>query len=109
MQGRAEIDAGICGNQTTITATTGDGRAVSFAIETTCGMITRLAELVDEAGPVDAYRAISPQAPANVVLDAGREALCCPDCIVSAAALKALRVAAQLALPAEVHIELVKE
>ena len=109
MQARAEVNAGVCGHQTTITAATSDGRAVTFAVETTCENITRLAELLDEAGLVDAYQAISPRAPANVVLDAGRAALCCPDCIVPAAALKAMRVAAQLALAADVHIALIKE
>ena len=109
MQGRAEVNAGVCGHRTTITAETGDGRAVTFVVETTCENITRLTELLEEAGAVDAYQAISPRAPANLVLDAGRAALCCPDCIVPAAALKAMRVAAQLALVADVHIALVKE
>jgi len=108
MNGTAHVKAGICGHETTLRAATSDGRAVSFAVETTCDNIERLAARLAAEGPLDAYAEINPRATSKL-LALGHETGSCSDCIVPAAALKALRVAAGLALPADVAIGIVKE
>lgn len=108
MSGVARVEAGICGHSTSIVAEAADGRQVSFAVETTCDNVTRYTALLEENGPVDAFAEIDPRREGRV-LALGREARCCTDCVVPAAALKALRVAAGLALPADVRITITGE
>lgn len=108
MRGRAEVTAGICGHTSVIEARTDDQRTVSFAIETTCDNVKRLVTLLAEWGPADAFAEINPRGE-SVVLTLGHKAACCTDCVVPAAALKAMRVAAGLALTADVAIGLSKE
>ena len=91
-----------------IGATTADGRHVEFAVETTCDNIERFAALLAEHETVDAYAEINPKGD-SVVLACGHEGGCCIDCVVPAAALKAMRVAAGLALTADVSIGITKE
>ncbi len=106
MKGSADVKAGICLHTTAITAETSDGRTVDIDLETTCDNVKRLAALFEAASPLDAYREINPSAD-SAVLAMGRAAKCCTDCVVPASALKALRVATGLALPAPVAIDLV--
>jgi len=108
MSGRAEVTAGICGHGTSIEATAAEGRMVSFAIETTCDNVQCLIACLAEHGPVDAYAEINPRGE-SAVLKLGHEAGCCIDCVVPAAALKAMRVATGLALVADVAIGLTKD
>ena len=107
MKGTADVQAGICGHHTTVQAETADGRQVAFTIETTCDNIKRFETRLAAEGPVDAYKEINPRA-ASEVLARGQEAACCTDCIVPASALKALRVATGLALPADAAIGIAK-
>ena len=107
MTGGADVQAGICGHRTTIGAETADGRQVSFSVETTCDNIERFKARLAAGGPVDAYGEINPRA-SSAVLTHGREAAICIDCIVPAAALKAMRVAAGLALAADASIGIQK-
>jgi hypothetical protein len=106
--GTADVEAGICGHRTMIVAETADGRAATFTIETTCENITRFVDLVNENGPFDAFAEIDPRRESRL-LSLGHEARACTDCVVPAAALKALRVATGLALPADVRIAITKE
>ena len=108
MTGAADVQAGICGHRTTIDAETSDGRQVTFAVETTCDNIERFKERLAANGTVDAYGEINPKASSSLVALA-REAAICTDCIVPAAALKAMRVAAGLALPGDVAVAIAKE
>jgi hypothetical protein len=108
VKGTADVKAGICLHTTAIAAETSDGRAVDLTLETTCDNVKRLAALLAAAPPVDAYREITPGAE-STVLAMGRQAKCCTDCVVPASALKAMRVATGLALPAPVAIELAKQ
>lgn len=108
MKGTADVQAGICLHRTAITAETNDGRAVNLTMETTCDNVQRLAAILEAAPSVDAYKEINPSTE-SAVLAMGREARCCTDCIVPASALKALRVATGLALPADAAIALTKE
>ena len=108
MKGKADVQAGICGLRSTVRAETADGRQVQFAVETTCDNIRRFAEQLAAGAPFDAYKEINPRASSDVLARA-REAACCTDYIVPAAALKALRVATGLALPADAAIALGKD
>ncbi len=107
MTGAADVQAGICGHHTKIRAETGDGHQVSFAVKTTCDNIERLKERLAAERTVDAYGEINPRA-ASTVLALAREAVICTDCVVPAAALKAMRVAAGLALPGDAAIAIAK-
>lgn len=104
----ADIQAGICGHRTVARAVTDDGRATDFEVETTCDNIGRMMALLNERSPVDAYQEINPRAQ-SVLLACAREGGCCTDCIVPASLIKALRVATNLALPADVAIALSRE
>ena len=108
MTGGADVQAGICGHHTTISAQTSDGRQVSFGVETTCDNIERLKARLDAQGALDAYGEINPKA-ASTMVALAREAAICTDCIVPLAALKAMRVAAGLALPADAAIAIRKD
>jgi hypothetical protein len=107
MKGEADVQAGICGHHTTVQAETTDGRQVTFPIETTCDNIERFKTALEIRGPVDAYDQINPKASSDV-LARGHDAGICTDCIVPASALKALRVATGLALPADAVITITK-
>ena len=108
MNGTAHVKAGICGHETTLHAETSDGRMVSLAVETTCDNIERLKARLDAQGALDAYGEINPRA-ASTMVALAREAAICTDCIVPLAALKAMRVAAGLALPADAAIVIQKD
>lgn len=108
MKGAADVQAGICGHHTTVQAETSDGRRVTFTIATTCDNIVRFTVRLAAEGPLDAYKEINPKASSDV-LARGHEAGICTDCIVPAAALKALRVATGLALPADAAITIHKD
>jgi hypothetical protein len=103
MKATAEVLAGVCYHTTSIVAETSDSRAVGFAFETTCENIERFAKIVGSEGAVDAYREIDPKADSSI-LAMGHQARCCTDCIVPASALKAMRVAANLAIPGDATI-----
>jgi hypothetical protein len=105
MIGEADIQPGICGFRTRARAETTDGRAVTISLETDCDNVARFAALLDEQSPLDAYNEINPRAE-NTVLAAGRKGMCCTDCIVPASALKALRVAAELAFAKDAVVEI---
>jgi hypothetical protein len=105
MHAEADIRPGICGFRTLARAETGDGRNVSLTLETDCDNVKRLAGLLAERSPVDAFKEIDTRVE-NTVLLAGREGRCCTDCIVPASVLKAMRVAAQLAFPKDAAVEI---
>lgn len=60
MKAKVEIDAGICGFQTTANVTSEDGQAVKFDIDTDCDKIRQLGQILQEKGAIDAYQEISP-------------------------------------------------
>jgi hypothetical protein len=62
MKGEANVQAGICGHNTSVQAETNDGRHVAFTIETTCDNIERFKARLATGGPVDAYKEINPKA-----------------------------------------------
>jgi len=110
MKATVEIDAGICGFRTRAQATSQDSQNVNFHIETTCDKIRRLAELLKDKGPIDAFEDISPVGE-SLLLSVARSALtgCCAGCVVPVGLFKAMQVAAGLALPKDIDIKMVKD
>ncbi len=110
MMAIANIDAGICGFHTTSNATSEDGMFVEFTIQSDCEKIRGLAEALASKGPVNAYEEISP-ASDSVIMASVRECLkgCCAGCAVPVGLFKSMQVAAGLALPKNITIQIEKE
>ena len=107
MKGEANVQAGICGHNTSVQAETNDGRHVAFTIETTCDNIERFKARLATGGPVDAYREINPKA-SSKVLARGHEAHICT-APVARLDSEGAKVAAGLALPADADITIQKD
>ncbi len=107
MNTRVEVDAGICGFQTVVHATSEDGQNVSFDITSGCEKIRGLADALKAKGPVDAYQEISAEGQ-SVVMATVRECLkgCCAGCAVPVGIFKGMQVAAGLALPKDISIKI---
>jgi hypothetical protein len=110
MKALAVIEAGICGFETKVAATSDDDRTVSFDVQTECEKVAGFANALKHSGRIDAYQEISP-AGKSVVLETARNALkgCCAACVVPVGLFKCMQVAAGLALPKEIQIRLSKE
>lgn len=110
MIARAEIDAGICGFKTNACASSEDDQYVDFDITSDCEKIRLLASALKERSPIDAYQEISP-ARDGVLMETVRPILtgCCAGCAVPAGLFKTMQVAAGLALPKDITIQLTKE
>lgn len=108
MELREQIDPGICGFTTVVTAQTEDSRNVTFTFESGCPTIAELASLIDEISPVDAIQTLSREE--NPVLARARELLqatgCCEACVVPVGVVKAMYVVTNLALPRDVSLKL---
>ena len=106
MELRSEIDPGVCGYPTAVTAKTDDARHVEFECE--CDLIQALAEKVAAIQPIDAIASLSPDE--NPVLAEARKVLqgagCCEACIVPQSAVKAMYIITGLALARNVSIKL---
>ena len=110
MKVNVNIDAGVCGFHTRVTATSQDGQFVGFNIETGCDTIRKLADAIKEKDKVDAFTEINP-GNESVILTSARSTLkgCCAGCAVPVGVFKAMQVAAGLALPKDIKIEMAKE
>lgn len=102
----ATVRAGVCGFTSVITATSDDMQNVSFAVETDCETIKKLAASLPV---VDGYTEI------GAGFDGGLHQAfratfsgCCSGCAVPVGIFKAMQVAAGLALPSPVSIEIEK-
>ena len=98
---KAEIDSGICGFCTTVTATS-EGRTVRLEFETDCEYVTELADVLTE---VDPFREINFRGEGPLTLKLASEHLVHPACPVPSGILKAIEVAAGLALPKDATIK----
>jgi hypothetical protein len=105
--GRVDIDAGTCLHKTSAVASTEDMRMVTFEMQTTCANIERLMEIVANGDAVDAYHEIDSRVEGDIVA-AGRTARVCTDCVVPVSLIKALRIAAGLAMAKDVVIAVVE-
>ena len=110
MEACADIQAGICGFRTRVAASGEGARRVSFTVETDCETIAALAAALTEHGAFDAFDEIDSRTE-SALMTVVRAHLkgCCDGCAVPVGLFKAMQVAAGLALPREVVIELTKE
>jgi hypothetical protein len=103
---KAEIHSGICGFSTQVEAVMQDGMC-QLHITSACKGIQKLADQIPQ---VDPYREISFRGQGPQILQAAASKTCPhPACPVPAGIIKAVEVAAGLALPADVTIHLSKE
>lgn len=101
-----EIHAGICGMQTQIEAMLlDDGQAVSLKVDSTCKDVLKL---IEELGEVNAFQEISYRRTEPRTLQLAPKCLPHPACPVPAAIIKAVEVAAGLALPRDATIKVEK-
>jgi len=102
----AQIQAGVCGFATKVTADSPDDQSVTLAIETNCDTIAGLADALNDS-EIDGYDEIA-KGFDGVVMSAVRSTLsgCCAGCAVPAGIFKALQSAARVALPRDVTITL---
>ena len=100
----ARIDSGICGEHTTVEATKLEGYHVAVHVESTCPHILKVAAEIPE---VDALHEISSRRGKSVpkVINAGLRFCAHTACPVPAGIIKAVEVAAGLALPKNATIE----
>ncbi|MBE0528784.1 MAG: hypothetical protein IH629_06240 [Thermoleophilia bacterium] len=108
MELREKIDPGVCGFDTFVTATSDDGRHVTFAFATGCETIVEFGRRLAEISPVDAIQTLSPEE--NPVLALSGELLratgCCEACVVPVGTVKAMYVVTNLALARDVSLKL---
>jgi len=99
---QAEVIAGICGMQTHIeTQLLVDGQTVSVRVESPCAGVMKL---VEQLGDVNAFQEITYRREGPRVLQLAPQCLPHPACPVPAALIKAVEVAAGLALPRDATI-----
>jgi hypothetical protein len=112
MAAKVKVDPGVCGFEAEIVASTEDGMTVDLEIESDCQTIKELAQLLKDKTPLDAYQELSPESESEI-LALCRPLLvqkgCCEACIVPQATCKAMYVAAGLALPKDVSMQISKD
>jgi porphobilinogen deaminase len=110
MEAHADVQAGICGFRTAVVATCANHRHVQLAVTSDCETVGALAAALREHGPFDAFDEIDSRTE-SALMAVVRAHLkgCCAGCAVPVGLFKAMQVAAGLALPREVVIELTKE
>ena len=108
MKIKTQIAPGICNFDAVVTASTDDDQNVTFEFVSECETIKEFAGQVGEISPVDAIAALGPEE--NCILLKARKLLqskgCCEACVVPVATVKAMQVAAGLALPKDVSLTL---
>jgi glycine cleavage system regulatory protein len=102
---RAVIDAGVCGHITEVETEVGEKFIVKIKISSSCEGIRRLAAELSE---VDALQEISFRKTPPEILAKGAQFCSHASCPVPAGIIKAVEVAAGLALPKDVSIKLEK-
>jgi hypothetical protein len=99
----AQIYSGVCGFTTTVKATADKRREVQLSIQSGCPHIQELAESL--AG-VDPYKELSCRQEITSILSAGLKHCVHAACPVPVGIVKAVEVAAKLALPRDVAIHI---
>ncbi len=102
----AKISAGICGFTTRVRAESDDAYQVRISIESDCDKIQACAAELSERLPLSALDELG-QGSDGAILGMTRSHLkgCCAGCVTPAGVFKAMQVAAGLALPAPVQID----
>lgn len=103
---RAEIFSGVCGFTTRIEATSDGNHHIHLNIQSDCEAIQRLA---DQLTTVDPFQEITFRGDGPLALRLAAECGCHTACPVPAGIIKAVEVAAGLALPADATIRIAKE
>ncbi len=98
------VQAGICGEETSIEASKTSPSEVALSFTTTCEHITALAE---ELSSVDAGVELSRPMNETVVYTLAARHCCRTSCVVPAAALKTVEATAGVFLPAPCSIEFI--
>jgi len=99
------VKAGECGQETSVAARRVSPTKVVFEITTTCQHVQALA---DALGEVDVAHDMSCPLNETRVYTLATEHVCRNSCIVPAAILKAMEVAAGIFLPGDCHVEFVE-
>lgn len=102
---KAIIDAGICGYQTTVEAEKQENYQVKLHIQSDCQHIQKLAADLHE---VNALNEISPKKGEHQILQKGNQYCTHSACPVPVGVIKAVEVAAGLALPKDAKITIEK-
>ncbi|MGC8825990.1 MAG: DUF6951 family protein [Anaerolineae bacterium] len=100
------VKAGECGHETSINARKVSPAKVVFEITSTCERIQSMAEVL---GEVDAAHDMSCSMNETRVYSIAPDYVCRNSCVVPAAILKAMEVAAGIFLPADAHIEFLED
>jgi hypothetical protein len=110
MKAQANIDGGICGRQTRVHADSDDSQNVTFRIASGCEKVRKFADTLIARGPVDGYADIGTGAD-GTILTTARESLkgCCAACAVPVGMFKAMQVAAGVALPKDITLNISTE
>ncbi|MBN1632355.1 MAG: hypothetical protein JW990_21565 [Thermoleophilia bacterium] len=101
-----EIDAGVCGHKTIVTAARGEGYSVRLDIKSDCPQVQALDAQVNE---VDALRQISSRGGLPSVLETAYAGCAHAACPVPSGLVKAIEVAAGLALPQDVTMRVSRD
>ncbi len=103
----ATIRAGVCGFTTRVRAEADDAYQVQIAIESDCEKVQACAAALSERVPLSALDELR-LGSEGAILGSARSHLrgCCAGCITPAGIFKAMQVAAGLALPAPIWIDL---
>ena len=101
-----EVHPGVCGFHTRIVSTADDMFNVKLEITSDCQHIRQLAEQLQEVAAFQELRLPINQTTAYQVAAACKTHAACP---VPSAIIKAIEVAAGMALPADVHMTITKE
>ncbi len=106
-----QIDPGVCNFDAVVTACTEDNQNVTFEFASQCETIKEFGKQINDISPVDAIAALGPEE--NPILSKARVLLqtkgCCEACIVPAATVKTMQIAAGLALPKDVSLTIIRE
>lgn len=103
---QVSVQAGICGFSTKINASCDENQMVSFVIVTDCPNIQDLGSALQ---PVDAYDEISAGSDGEIFKTTRQFCKgCCSACVVPNSVFKAMQVAAGLALPSPIMINMIK-
>lgn len=100
------IDAGICGNVSEVKAELVEGFKVRLHIESTCASIKKMAGQLNEVDALQEFNAKSTDSAIRKAFVENSSHAACP---VPAGIIKAVEVAAGLALPKDASIKVSKE
>lgn len=96
------VNAGVCGFKTTVTATVREGKKAAVIMETECPSLKPMA---DELKEVDVFKECFARIGESPIFKLAQKYCKHASCPVPTAILKEIEVAARLALPRDVLIE----